>query len=149
MGATPFRHIDFVNHEPITKEKMDQYQSNVQWLVDHTPVTLHVNEAGQASISNLIIVGGRATVPFSRGWGYTRIYFGGAFDPASRPVVTSGVCSDAIKQPWVNVSGIDNEIFPDSRGFDMAVQSNEVDINGWVHMYWMAIGKRSADYERF
>jgi len=125
MAVTPFRHIDFAVHEPVTKEKLDQYQSNVQWLVDNTPVTLNVDTAGRAGIDSLIIVGGRVRIPFVNGYGAGRVYFNGAFASSTYPVVTSGVVSEGYKHLWVNVGGIGEALLADSTGFDIAVQTTE------------------------
>jgi hypothetical protein len=149
MAVTPFRHIDIANHEPITKEKLDQYQSNIQWVIDHTPVTLHVNDARQSSISNLIIVGGRIKVPFKGGAAAT-VWFNGAFDSSTLPIVTTGINSEVYKQLWCTMSGVGTTTFPDARGFELSIRSMTTltTTNPYIWVNWMAVGKRSATYER-
>lgn len=150
MAATPFRHISFDDHEPVTKEKLDQLQSNIQWIVDNTPVALSVDAAGNAGISSMIIVAGRATIPITNGRAATRVYFDGAFDASATPIVTTGVISDNYKQLWVGVSGIGDIIAPDPRGFDIGVLTKEPSSKAPnVTVHWIAMGKRSPDYDRF
>jgi len=150
MAVTPFRHIDLANHEPVTKEKLDQFQSNIQWVIDHTPVTLHVNDARQASISNLIIVGGRIKLPFKGGSTAAAVWFNGAFDSTTLPIVTTGINSEGYKQLWTTMSGIGTTALPDSRGFELAIRSMDAITTNYPYIYinWMAIGKRSSTYER-
>lgn len=150
MAVTPFRHISFDKHEPVTKEKLDQYQSNIQWIVDHTPITLNVNSAGQTAIASMIMVAGRVTIPITNGRAWTRVYFDGAFDYNATPIVTSGVVSDNYKQLWVGVSGIDDMIAPDSRGFDVGVLTREAPgLAPNVTVHWIAMGRRSPNYDLF
>lgn len=150
MAVTPFRHIDFVKHEPVTKEKLDQFQSNIQWIVDHTPITLHVNDLQQASISNIIVVGGRVPLNIYGTWAWGRAWFDGAFDSTTNPVVTLGLNSEKFKQVYSTMSGIDIAVLPDARGFDFTVVVNDaVGAGELVYVNWMAMGKRSVDYDRF
>lgn len=152
MAVTPFRHIDFVEHEPVTKEKLDQFQSNVQWIVDNTPITLHVNDLGQSSISNLIVVGGRANLALTYGKASASILFNGAFDSSTKPVVTISVISDTYKHIWATQRGLDSSVFADARGFVVSVAAQDtytLNLHPTVYVDWMAIGQRSSTYERF
>lgn len=148
MAVTPFRHLDFADHEPVTKEKLDQFQSNIQWLVENSPTTLYINNSGVAAVDSLIIVAGRVKLQTSYGTASTSVYFNGAFDSTTNPVVTTGVGSEGYKHVWVIVNGIGTSVLPDARGFDATVKTTEpLNANPVVYLNWIAIGKRSPTYD--
>lgn len=146
MAATPYRPVSF-DDRSLSVEKLQQVQSNIQWLFENTPRMRYTHS--QAAIirdSGIKIIAGKT--PYGGvelDFLDVSVYFGSFFSSACRPVVTASVESSGNQRRLVTLRGINGEI--DYRGFigHVSDQENHAVISwnplrqgGWLH--WTAVG---------
>jgi hypothetical protein len=158
VGATVFKAIDFVPHEPITRDKLDAMQANSQWIMENTPRGRFIPDSGPSVESELIIVGGRTVIPrykYNR-WAYATVHFGSSFEPGTYVHVTTGVVSQQKKRVHCITNGPVGTDFPDYRGFDIEIYVLDLSerpalVRGkaqadkpdqLIYVFWSAMGKR-------
>ena len=152
---TPFRALSFVNHEVITRDKMDQLQADYQWINDNTPRGRLYRDGGVLDYQ-LMLVAGKSLIRRNRKRDDQKVgvRFAKAFHPNCRPNVTTGVVADFQRQIFCTVHGPKGVNYPNYTGFEISVniaadnkKQDVIKKNFYVH--WSAMGYRKADMNDF
>lgn len=151
---TPFKSMNFVLNEVITKDELDTMQTNLQWLLDNTPRGRFIQENGRPVDVRSVIVSGREDIPASKNNSTVKksVTFPKAFYVNCRPNVTTAILTDAEPEVFCVVSGPGNSIVPTATGFEITVTVNDQRkkkedwrISKPFHIYWQAFGYRASD----
>lgn len=154
--TSPFVSQSFVTNDVITKDSLDQMQSNLQWLKDNIPRGRYNYNTGYTD-ENAVILCGQVKIGKSKKESVVRkrIRFGKAFAPNCTPNVTFGICSDSTREIFCVINGINGAGFPDGTGFDLVVAVPDDDrkkawqIKKPFYIQWQAFGYRAEDMNDF
>lgn len=127
MPVTPFKAISFVKDETITKNTMDQLQSNFQWIYDNTPRGGYFRTNGNSRDERTVLMAGRHKVmrdPKTNA-GTASVSFGRGFHPDCKPHVTTGIITDKERRVWCVVNGPGGTGLPNSSGFEIKIRVME------------------------
>lgn len=94
---TPFKAMDFRRGDIITKSDMDQMQTNLQWLYEHTPRGLFYTKSGNTTTTGISIACGKVRIPKNAKSDTREVKLSfprGAFASNCHPHVTTGIEAD-------------------------------------------------------
>jgi hypothetical protein len=152
---TPYRAVNFVKHDIITKDEMDQLQTNYQWINDNTPRSrLYFTTSSQPDM--MVIIAGKKEIKANKKTdnALVKVGFGKAFAPTCRPNVTTAVNADFQTNIFCVVHGPKGINLPNSTGFEISIsiaadkKKNDV-IKKPFFVHWSAIGFRENDMNEF
>ena len=152
----PYRAVSFVDGETITLDKMNQMETNLQWINDNTPRGRYYRASGSPLDVRTIVVGGKALVKknIKSDSAKVSVRFGRAFSSSCTPNVTVGICSDFQTKIFCVVNGPKGKLFPDATGFEIYVNiaadkatEDRIRKDFWIH--WHAFGYRDDDMNEF
>jgi hypothetical protein len=135
----------FSDSEPLDRDKLNQMANNDQWLYENTP-RISYNAHGVVKPNGAKILAGMNVAPAVRAsvtW--ASIYFGSFFSQGCRPIVVGTVISGISRTRYeLIVRGI-GTVFPDHRGCQFAVTTDEVTSTNNYHtvgpgINWVAVG---------
>lgn len=139
-----FTDVSF-NDEALDATKLAQMMGNDRYLFENSPRVFykaHGINRGQG----LKIVAGIATVPITRrNWVQVDVYFGSVFSVGCRPTVVQSITSKWQAKLHVISRGLGNTPWPDHRGMNFLVASNESTpandiIQHTTPIAWIAVG---------
>lgn len=142
---TPYRAVSFSQHDPITKEEMDQLNANYQWIHDNTPVGLFYKRDSKPVQEMLVIVAGRALIKKHPKMDHAKVKVNlrKAFAPDCRPAVTTGLVTNSVKT-FCTVHGPKGANYPTATGFEISVEKSyngrDDKIKKPFYVHWMAMG---------
>lgn len=151
MSATPFRTLGWAPHEVITRDKMEQLQSNYQWIADNRVRGRFYGNGQGKKTTDIILLAGKVRIPrnLKSDTATVSVSFGAAFSSECRPVVTTGVVSDGHVAIFCTVHGLGDMNIPDSRGMEVTInikaellQNDKISKEFFVD--WHALGFRST-----
>lgn len=153
---TPFRAMDFIDDRPITKDDLDQMQSNLQWLTDNTPRGRFVRNNNTVQEDSLVVLGGSSYIAPrpTENHALAKVRFSTAFDSDCQPSVTTGVVCNWKNKVHCVVAGPGEVNYPNSSGFDLRVKiqastpQQEYIINP-IYVHWIAMGFRDLSVNEF
>jgi hypothetical protein len=149
---TPYKALEFAKNDVITKDDVDQMQTNLQYIKDNTPRGRFI---GPRKIHNSlnVLIAGRTPIrknTKSRS-AYVKVEFPArAFDPGCRPAITTGIVSDQTSKIFCVVNGPGGTDYPTATGFDISVvvskdsAQNSIIRDFWVD--WHAYGYRTDNW---
>lgn len=155
---TPYRAVSFVKHDIISRDQMDQIESNLQWINDNTPRGRLYQKNARVRSNLLVVLAGKKQINRNRKHSNAKatVKFGKAFDPTCQPNVTTGVCADFQRAIFCVVNGPNGINLPNSTGFEIQVNVQDdpttkkeevIKKDFWVH--WSAFGFRTDDMNDF
>lgn len=142
--------MSFEQNEVITKDKLDQLQSNYQWILENTPRARFISTGGTPRENKVVLLCGRVRFPRNKkkDTAGARVRFGKAFDPRCRPHVTTSVVSVGQIKVFCVINGPGGKAYPDGTGFDVFLdieaaskKNNHFQRETYVH--WQATGWRT------
>lgn len=148
---TPFKEMDFRRGDIITQEDMDQMQTNLQWLYEHTPRGLFYTRTGKTTTSKISVVGGRVAIPKNTksDTRQVRVTFPArAFASNCHPHVTTGIVADQQFRIFSTVAGPGGIGVPTNTGCTIKINIGAIHkVNDSVlkefFVVWHAFGFRS------
>lgn len=158
---TPYRTVNFKQHDVMTRDLMDQVEQNLQWIKDNSPRGRFFKKTTNGIILQedlLVIMAGKTKISRNRKKGEARatVKFAAGFDPNCHPNVVTGICADHQRTLFLVVNGPKGKNLPDSTGFEISVavqddpktkKSEVIKKDFWVH--WIAMGFRTDDLNEF
>lgn len=147
MAVEPYRAISWSPYEPITDVRMNQSETNLQWIHDNTPRALWTGKDGSSSRrEGLKIASGKAL--FSKresDRATTRVRFGQFFSEFCEPNLATTLLTTGQRKIFHVCSGLDGALHPDHRGFEISVEvaaNNEKQdsIVKQFYVSWIALG---------
>lgn len=156
---TPFRAVNFAQHDIISRDKMDQIQADLYWVYDNTPRGRLFRPNGDILRDDLIVaIAGKKQINRNRKKSTAKasVKFGKAFAANCVPSVTTGVVADFQRNIFCVINGPKGKNLPDSTGFDISVavqddpttkKEDVIKKDFWVH--WSAFGFRMDDMNEF
>jgi len=156
---TPYRAVDFAEHEVITLETMNQISNNLQWIHDNTPRSrffTEVDEVVTTTDERMVILFGRINVGQSRKNSTVKkkVSFAKSFAPDCLPNVTTGVIARGAGNVFCVVNGPKGSVLPTARGCEIVVTAPHADdtikkrkwqIAKPIVINWQAYGIRSGE----
>ena len=155
---TPFRAMTFVKNDVITTDKMDQLDSNHQWLLENTPRSKVF--VGNGTATNLLtkgmVVGGKVAIKknLKEQTAKVRVNLGSAFDPKCQPHVTTGIVSDFQRKIFCVINGPGGKDLPNASGFEVVINiaadaKKHDKIEKGFYVCWSAFGWRRDNVDEF
>lgn len=145
MAATPFKIIQWSPSDIISDDRMDNINSNLNWLNRNTPRALYTLPGGARKSEAIKIAAGRVVIPASKSdQGSASVRFGNFFSSGCQPIITTGIVSDFQRRIFVVINGF-GELQPDHTGFrvlvNIAAELNKNDkIASRFFITWQALG---------
>jgi hypothetical protein len=148
---TPYKAVTFAKHDIVTREVMDQLETNARWIVENTPRGRFYRGSGEPRPENLVLVAGKVIIPANKNSdsATVKVSFPRAFANNCHPAVTTAVNADFQRRIHCVVTGPNNSSYPNSHGFDVKVNvaaededNDYIKAHFWVN--WIAVGFREA-----
>ena len=148
MASTPYRAISWQPRDLLGDDKMDQMNSNVQWLFENTPRGMFTTPEGIRRFEGIRIASGRAVIPKKpkADTHAVRVGFNNFFSTGCEPNITLGL-NMAVNQPMTcNFRGYEGTgMQPDHNGFVIAVRNNATNkakdvLSRSFMVHWIAMG---------
>lgn len=148
MPVTPFKAMKFKKNDVITKDDMDQMNSNLQYLEDMTPHARFYKGDGTPMDIRSTIIGGRTRIRKNKKSDDARVrvsFPAGTFDADCHPHVTTGIIAEHQTKIFCVVNG-PGVAYPNANGFDIQIniaagkKHDKIVKEFWVA--WHAFGYR-------
>jgi hypothetical protein len=140
-AVTEFVAVNWNANQLIDEDSLDQINSNLNWLKDHSLTGQLQSATGYPTSTGLKILAGKSVIPaLGTPWIYYDVYFAKSFTPNSSPVITASAWTGN-QTSAINVIGLDGTSSYDHRGFKVnlyPVVNAPYTVNPIVN--WIAIG---------
>lgn len=121
MAATPYKQVTFEQGDVITRDTLDQIQTNFQWIKDNAPRTRLFLPDDTWSDTNLVIMAGKVKINPNKksDTGKAVVKFQPGFAADTRPHVTTAIVATWTRKIHCTVGGIGSESYPTAEGFEV------------------------------
>jgi len=143
LADTQYRAVAWQADDLATVDKMQQSESNVDWIKDNTPRARY-RAYNVQRWTGLRLLSGVAMIPSqSDANGAVDVNFGEFFTSDCQPVITNGVITEN-RRVIVTLTGL-GKLIPDERGFHIFVQNTNPDpkknkLDSKTYVPWQAMG---------